>query len=67
MNIRKLSYIELDEFLNQDIKLTEQQLIDVKRNPYCEDYHYWGRGEYTIEIIKDNGNLYSSVDVFVKE
>ena len=67
-NIREMDYIELDEFLNQDIRLTKEQLIDVKRNPYVDDYHFWGKGEYTIDISNESRNyLYSSVDVFVEE
>lgn len=67
-NIREMDYIELDEFLNQDIKLTKEQFIDVKNNTYVDDYHFWGKGEYTIDISNASRNyLYSSVDVFVEE
>lgn len=73
--IKDMSYLELDEFLNQDIKLSERQLMQIRRHKNVDDVHFWGTyekdgiviEEYDVEIIKDNGNPYSSVDIFVRE
>lgn len=64
--IKDMNYLELDEFLNQDIKLSERQLIQVRNHKNVDSIHYWGNGEYTVTILK-NGNIYSDVDVFIKE
>ncbi|MBP3707081.1 MAG: hypothetical protein J6J36_00490 [Clostridia bacterium] len=71
-NIRDMSYLELDEFLNQDIYLSENQLTQIRKHKNVDGIRFWGRSknsisEYTVEINKDNGNGYSSVDIFVKE
>ena len=62
-----MTYIELDEFLKQDIKFTDKQFMQIKKHKNVTDWHFWGKGEWTIEIVKDNGNLYSDVDIFIKE
>ena len=70
--IKDINYIELDNFLNQDIKLNESQFIQLKNHKNIDDLHFWGRTkngkilEYSLEILKDNGNIYSSVDICVK-
>lgn len=65
--IKDMNYKELDEFLNQDIKLSERQLIQIRNHKNVDDVRFWGNGEYTVEIVKDNHNLYADIDVFVEE
>ena len=70
--IKDMTYIELDEFLNRDIYLSENQLTQIRNHKNVDGIRFWGRSknsiaEYTVEINKDNGNGYSSVDIFVKE
>lgn len=65
--IKDMTYLELDEFLQQDIKLSERQLTSIRNHKNVCDITFWGNGEYTVEIDKDNGNPYCSVDIFVKE
>lgn len=70
--IKDMNYYELDEFLNQDIYLSENQLTQIRKHKNVDDVRFWGRSknsiaEYSVDINKDNGNGYSSVDIFVKE
>ena len=69
--IKDMTYLELDEFLQQDIKLSERQLTSIRNHKNVCDITFWGRykniAEYTVEIDKDNGNPYCSVDIFVRE
>ena len=69
--IKDMTYLELDEFLQQDIKLSERQFISVRNHKNVDDIRFWGRykniAEYTVEINKDNGNPWCSVDIFVRE
>ena len=65
--IKDMTYLELEEFLNQDIKLSERQLVQVRNHKNVDDVRFWGKGEYTVEIVKDNHNLYADIDVFVEE
>lgn len=69
--IKDMTYLELDEFLQQDIKLSERQLTSVRNHKNVDDIRFWGRckniAEYIVEINKDNGNPWCSVDIFVRE
>lgn len=69
--IKDMSYLELDEFLNQDIKFSERQLIQIKRHKMVEDVTFWTRKgnirEYTVDIMNEKLFLYSSVDIEVKD
>ena len=69
--IKDMNYLELDTFLNEDVKLSERQLIQIRNHKNVDDVTFWCRrgsiAEYTIDVIKDNGNPYSSVDIFIKE
>lgn len=59
--IKDMNYLELDEFLNQDIKLSERQLMQIRKHKNVDDVHFWGTyekdgiviEEYDVEIIKD--------------
>lgn len=64
--IKDMNYEEIDqEFAGATI--SENLFMQLKKNKYISDWRYWGNGEWTLEIIKDNGNLYSDIDVFVKD
>lgn len=71
--IKDMNYLELDNFLNQDINISEKQFIQLKNHKNIDDICFWGRTkngkilEYSLEILKDNGNIYSSIDIYVKE
>lgn len=64
--IKDMTYEEIDkEFAGATI--SEKLFIQLKKNKYISDWRYWGNGEWTLEIIKDNGNLYSDIDIFVRD
>lgn len=69
--IKDMNYLELEEFLNQDIKLSERQLVQVRNHKNVDDVRFWTRKgnirEYTVDIINDKLFLYSSVDIEVKD
>lgn len=65
-NILDMNYEEIDrEFAGATI--SEAQFIQLKRSKYISDWTYWGNNEWTLEICKDNGNLYSDIDIFIKK
>ncbi len=63
--IKDMNYIELTDHLSKKIKFNEDQFIKIKSHKNVSDWTYWGKNEWTIEIIKDNGNLYNDVDILV--
>ena len=64
--IKDMNHEEIDETF-AGATISEKLFIQLKKSKYISDWRYWGNGEWTLEIIKDNGNLYSDIDVFVKD
>lgn len=69
--IKDMNYLELEKVLNEDREFTEIEFRQIKKHKNIDDVTFWSRKEnianYTMEILKDNGNLYSTADIFVKE
>lgn len=69
--IKDMDFKQLDSFLSQDMKLSQRQLIQIRRHKNVDDITFWRRcdniEEYTVDINDDYGFLYSSVDIFVRD
>ena len=69
--IKELNHKKLYDFLkSNNFILNEDQLIEIRDHKYTEDLTFWGRDRgylsYSVVILKDNGNIYDEVDIYVK-
>ena len=67
--MKKLNYEALYNYLQDNNILNENQLIELKEHRNTTDFTFWGHKEgkenYTLTILKDNGNIFEDVEIFV--
>lgn len=69
--IESLDYKELYNFIKaNNYILDQEQFIEVRDHKSTDDLTFWkNHGEYSnysITILKNNGNIYEDIDIYVK-
>ncbi|MGL5649675.1 MAG: hypothetical protein ACRDDY_17725 [Clostridium sp.] len=63
--IKDMDYLELYNFINDNKYITEDQLTQIERHKNVDDVEFYGKGNYSIMILKDNGNIFDCLDIIV--